>query len=208
MANFKKHDMLTDLKVLRRVAGGAARELRLGRRGLEQIGMCASIGEGKNEYVVLNVQVFPEACQFYDFKLHARRNSLSFAGSVQRGAVGSFAILRDSSRSSTSRSCLLFLVSANGIPPTSRIFAIKQLKAVDIFMPMSSSISSTSSFRAASVRNVMLVVIICTPIVSQSVMIIPYCSNNGNTPSRNFAPITTLKLTPSRRNGRISRFNN
>ena len=151
------------------------------------------------------LQVFPEARQFYDFKLHARRNSLSFAGSVQRGAVGSFAILRDSSRSSTSRSCLLFLASAKGIPPTSRILAIKQLKAVDIFIPMSSSISSTSSFRAASVRNVMLVVIVCTPIVSQSAIIIPYCSNSGNTPSRNFAP--TLQLTPSRRNGRISWFN-
>ncbi len=48
------------------------------------------------------LQAFIEALQLYDFKLHARRNSLSFARSVQRGAVGSFAILRDSSRSSTS----------------------------------------------------------------------------------------------------------
>ena len=55
MADFKKHDMLTDLKVLRRVAGGAARELRLGRRGLEQIGVRAGVGEREDEYVVLNV---------------------------------------------------------------------------------------------------------------------------------------------------------
>ena len=33
---------------------------------------------------------------------------------------------------SNMRWCLLFRVSVNGIPPTSRILAIKQLKAVDM----------------------------------------------------------------------------
>jgi hypothetical protein len=54
--------------------------------------------------------------------------------------------------------------------------AKKQLKAVDMFIPMSSRMSSTSALSSASVRNVMLVVIVCTPIVRKDAYIISDCA--------------------------------
>ena len=123
------------------------------------------------------LEALSELPQFRDFVFHASRNSFSLVGSVQRGAFGSFASFRDSSRSSTSFWCLLFLARLKGIPPTSRILARKQLKAVDMFMPMSSRMSSTSALSSASVRNVMLVVIDCTPVVRKTARIVSYCAD-------------------------------
>ena len=108
---------------------------------------------------------------------HASRNSVSFAGSSQNCALGEFTSAFASLYASTSRWCLLFRASVKGIPPTSRILAKKQLKAVDMFMPMSSSMSSTSALSSASVRNVMLVVIDCTPVVRRTACIISYCAD-------------------------------
>ena len=203
---------------------------------LEQVGVCAGVGERENEYVVLNIvekepivfdmavaksceisgkgvvpvlrrkglsiskhgydfvelfdvlaaskhllEALPELPQLYDFIFHDSRNSFSLAGSVQVGAFGSFASFRDSSRSSTNCWCLLFRARVKGIPPTSRILARKQLKAVDMFMPMSSRMSSTSALSSASVRNVMLVVIVCTPVVREDASIISYYAGESNT---------------------------
>ena len=120
------------------------------------------------------LQAFAKAFRLEYSVLHASRNSLSLAGSSQYCAFGSLISSFAALYASTSRWCLLFRASVKGIPPTSRILAKKQLKAVDIFMPMSSRISSTSALSSASVRNVMLVVIDCTPIVSRNAYIVPY----------------------------------
>ena len=116
-----------------------------------------------------------------DRVFHASINSMILSGSVHVGALGSAATSFASLYASTNRRCLLLRVSAKGIPPTSRTFERKQLNAVDIFMPMSSKISSTSAFNSASVRNVMVVVIGCTPIVNTCASIVADCTDRSNT---------------------------
>lgn len=111
-----------------------------------------------------------------DSVFHASMNSSILSGSVQVGALGSLATSFASLYASISFWCLLFLERVKGMPPTSRILAKKQLKAVDMFMPMSSRMSSTSALSSASVRNVMLVVIVCTPVVRKDVGIISDCA--------------------------------
>jgi hypothetical protein len=48
-------------------------------------------------------------------------------------------------------------------------------------MPMSSKMSSTSALSSASVRNVMVVVIDCTPVVNTFATIVAYCIDRSNT---------------------------
>ena len=119
-----------------------------------------------------------------DCVFHASINSIILSGSVHVGALGSAATSLASLYASTNRLCLLLRVSGKGIPPTSRTLERKQLNAVDIFMPMSSKISSTSAFSSASVRNVMVVVIICTPIVNININIVANCTDRSNILSR------------------------
>ena len=111
-----------------------------------------------------------------DSVFHASMNSSILSGSVQVGALGSLATSFASLYASISFWCLLFLERVKGMPPTSRILAKKQLKAVDMFMPMSSRMSSTSALSSASVRNVMLVVIVCTPVVRKDASIVSDCA--------------------------------
>ena len=122
------------------------------------------------------LQVLPKPLRLEDPVFHASRNSLSLAGSSQNRASGEFTSSLASLYASNIRWCLLLRVRAKGMPPTSRILAKKQLKAVDMFMPMSSRMSSTSALSSASVRNVMLVVIVCTPVVRKDVGIISDCA--------------------------------
>ena len=122
------------------------------------------------------LQVLPKPLRLEDPVFHASRNSLSLAGSSQNRASGEFTSSLASLYASKIRWCLLLRVRAKGMPPTSRILAKKQLKAVDMFMPMSSRMSSTSALSSASVRNVMLVVIVCTPVVRKDVGIISDCA--------------------------------
>ena len=113
--------------------------------------------------------------------LHESINSMILSGSVHEGALGSAATCFASLYASTNRWCLLLRVRAKGIPPTSRTLARKQLNAVDIFIPMSSKMSSTSALSSASVRNVMVVVIDCTPVVNTFASIVAYCTDRSNT---------------------------
>ena len=126
------------------------------------------------------LQTFLVTRSLADCVFHESINSTILSGSVHVGVLGSYATFLASLYASTSRSCLLLRVRANGIPPTSRTFAIKQLNAVDMFMPISSRMSSTSALSSASVRNVIVVVIVCTPIVNTTVSSISHCSNNSN----------------------------
>ena len=128
-----------------------------------------------------------------DCVFHASMNSMILSGSVHVGALGSLATAFASLYASINRWCLLLRVSAKGMPPTSRTFARKQLKAVDIFIPMSSKISSTSAFSSGSVRNVMVVVIVCTPIVNTSANIVAYCTDGSNTLIKNVNGKTTFR---------------
>ena len=113
--------------------------------------------------------------------LHESINSMILSGSVHESALGSAATCFASLYASTNRWCLLLRVRAKGIPPTSRTLTRKQLNAVDMFMPMSSKMSSTSALSSASVRNVMVVVIDCTPVVNTFASIVAYCTDRSNT---------------------------
>ena len=113
--------------------------------------------------------------------LHASINSMILSGSVHVGALESAATCFASLYASINRWCLLLRVRAKGIPPTSRTLARKQLNAVDMFMPISSRISSTSDFNSESVRNVMVVVIDCAPVVNTFASIVAYCTDSSNT---------------------------
>ena len=126
---------------------------------------------------------------FENSEFYASRNSLSLAGLSQNCAPGELTSSFASLYASNMRWCLLLRVSVKGIPPTSRILAKKQLKAVDMFMPMSSRMSSTSALSSASVRNVMLVVIAYTPDVRMNDNVVSYMPN-----ARNMGPIYIRRI--------------
>ena len=127
------------------------------------------------------LQVFAKSLRLENSVFHESRNSLSLAGSSQNCASGESTSCFASLYAFNIRWCLLLRVRAKGIPPTSRTLARKQLNAVDMFMPMSSKMSSTSALSSASVRNVMVVVIVCTPVVNTFASIVAYCTDRSNT---------------------------
>ena len=104
--------------------------------------------------------LFEARCLSYRiFEAHEKRNSSSLSGSVQDGALGSFATALASSYAAMIRALLLILPSLNGISPQARHFLKKQVTAVVMFMPISSKNSSASAFSSLSRRIVKEVVI-------------------------------------------------
>ena len=94
-----------------------------------------------------------------DGVLHENRNSSSFSGSLQYGALGSLATSFASLTAASNRVRFVSRESVNGIWPVARHFLKKQVMAVVMFMPMSSKKSSASAFRLSSIRIVSEVVI-------------------------------------------------
>ena len=106
------------------------------------------------------LQFLPELFGANDVIFHDSRNSLNFAGSLQRGVAGSCAMRFASSKASSVSSRGVFLrPSLKGISPTSMHFLKKHVMAVVRFMPMSEKKSSASALRSSSMRMESVVVI-------------------------------------------------
>ena len=101
------------------------------------------------------LEVFAKPRRFDDAVFHENKNSSSFSGSEQDGALGSLANRRASSKAASvsSRGESFFLTpSLKGISPVARHFFRKQVTAVVMFMPISSKNSSASALRSLSTR--------------------------------------------------------
>ena len=116
-----------------------------------------------------------------DVVFHDSRNSLSFAGSLQRGVVGSCAMRLASSKASSVSSRGVFLrPSLKGISPTSMHFLKKHVMAVVRFMPISEKNSSASALRSSSMRMESVVVIADCPFCDKDVGIVSQDMCNVN----------------------------